>query len=81
MQLAKAKTPEDRAKVDLKLHFMKKTLDEPVRAPILPRYSSTLFTTSGRRACLMHHAFFLLLLLLGCHYDWVSCAVPPFWVC
>ena len=34
VQLAKAKTPEDRAKVDLKLHFMKKTLDEPVRAPI-----------------------------------------------
>ena len=27
----------------------------------------------------MHYAFFLL--LLGCHYDWVSCAVPPFLVC
>ena len=30
-QLARAKTPEDRAKVDLKLHFMRRTLDEPVR--------------------------------------------------
>ena len=30
-QLARAKTPEDRAKVDLKLHFMARTLDEPVR--------------------------------------------------
>jgi tRNA A37 threonylcarbamoyltransferase TsaD len=30
VQLANAKTAEDRAKVDLKLHFMKKTLDEPV---------------------------------------------------
>jgi hypothetical protein len=49
VQLAKAKTHEDRAKVDLKLHFMKKTLDEPVRAPI-PRW----LTTSGRRACLLH---------------------------
>lgn len=32
LQLAKAKTPEDRAKVDLKLHFMSRTLDEPVHA-------------------------------------------------
>ena len=33
VQLAKARTPEDRAKVDLKLHFMKQTLDEPVSPP------------------------------------------------
>ena len=30
-QLANAQSAEDRAKVDLKLHFMKATLDEPVR--------------------------------------------------
>lgn len=36
LQLANAKSAEDRAKVDLKLHFMKKTLDEPVSAgPLL----------------------------------------------
>ncbi|EIE19012.1 alpha/beta-hydrolase [Coccomyxa subellipsoidea C-169] len=31
LQLANAKSAEDRAKVDLKLHFMKATLDEPDR--------------------------------------------------
>ena len=31
LQLARASTAEDRAKVDLKLHFCPATLDEPVR--------------------------------------------------